>query len=105
MSSRYTPSEMAQALGAGLLSFPVTHFDADMAFDEPAYRSNLDWLSSHPAAGLFAAGGTGELFSLTLDEVPRSARGRDPDRRAHAGDCAGRLRHRDCRGHGAGGRA
>ena len=74
MSSRYTPSEMAQALGAGLLSFPVTHFDADMAFDEPAYRSNLDWLSSHPAAGLFAAGGTGELFSLTLDEVDRAVR-------------------------------
>ncbi|WP_115528807.1 MULTISPECIES: 5-dehydro-4-deoxyglucarate dehydratase [Xanthomonas] len=74
MSSRYTPSEMAQALGAGLLSFPVTHFDADLAFDEPAYRSNLDWLSSHPAAGLFAAGGTGELFSLTLDEVNRAVR-------------------------------
>ncbi|MBB3759981.1 5-dehydro-4-deoxyglucarate dehydratase [Xanthomonas arboricola] len=74
MSSRYTPSEMAQALGAGLLSFPVTHFDADLAFDESAYRSNLDWLSSYPAAGLFAAGGTGELFSLTLEEVNRAVR-------------------------------
>lgn len=69
--SKYTPQEMAQALGKGLLSFPVTHFDADLAFDEQAYRRNLDWLFGHDAAGLFAAGGTGEFFSLTPAEVGR----------------------------------
>ena len=26
--SRMTPSEMAKQIGGGLLSFPVTHFDA-----------------------------------------------------------------------------
>ncbi|NKF24277.1 5-dehydro-4-deoxyglucarate dehydratase [Solimonas marina] len=72
--SRYTPKEMAEALGAGLLSFPVTHFDEAMAFDEAAYRNNLGWLFSHDAAGLFAAGGTGEFFSLTLDEVSKVVR-------------------------------
>jgi 5-dehydro-4-deoxyglucarate dehydratase len=73
--SKYTPQEMAKALGAGLLSFPVTHFKpADHAFDEAAYRSNLQWLSSYPASGLFAAGGTGELFSLTLAEVNRAVK-------------------------------
>lgn len=69
--SQYTPQELGQALSAGLLSFPVTHFDQDYAFDEVAYRHNLDWLSTHSVAGLFAAGGTGEFFSLTVDEVGR----------------------------------
>jgi len=72
--SKYTPTEMAKALGSGLLSFPVTHFDASLAFDEAAYRKNLQWLFSHPAAGLFAAGGTGEFFSLTPDETSRVVR-------------------------------
>jgi 5-dehydro-4-deoxyglucarate dehydratase len=62
---------MAKALGSGLLSFPVTHFDEQFAFDEKAYREHLNWLYSHGAAGLFAAGGTGEFFSLTQAEVGR----------------------------------
>ncbi len=72
--SRYTPTEFARQIGTGLLSFPVTHFKDDFSFDDGAYRANLDWLFSHPAAGLFAAGGTGEFFSLTLDEVERVVR-------------------------------
>jgi 5-dehydro-4-deoxyglucarate dehydratase len=63
-----SPDEFAKKIGAGLLSFPVTHFTNDFAFDEGAYRSHLDWLLDHKPAGLFAAGGTGEYFSLTLDE-------------------------------------
>ncbi|MCB4332444.1 5-dehydro-4-deoxyglucarate dehydratase, partial [Burkholderia contaminans] len=64
--SRYSPKEFAQQIGSGLLSFPITHFKAsDLSFDEAAYRANLNWLFSHEAAGLFAAGGTGEFFSLT----------------------------------------
>ncbi|MEV5753897.1 5-dehydro-4-deoxyglucarate dehydratase [Actinoallomurus sp. NPDC052308] len=66
-----TPREVAQQLGSGLLSFPVTHLTADGVFDEPAYREHVAWLSGFPAAGLFAAGGTGEFFSLSLAEVER----------------------------------
>ncbi|WP_316867460.1 5-dehydro-4-deoxyglucarate dehydratase, partial [Ralstonia mannitolilytica] len=73
--SRYTPKEFAQRIGSGLLSFPVTHFKpSDLSFDEAAYRANLNWLFSHPAAGLFAAGGTGEFFSLTAAETDRVVR-------------------------------
>ena len=53
--SKMTPAEMAQALGSGLLSFPVTHFRDDLAFDEGAYRRNLGRLAEHKVAGLFAA--------------------------------------------------
>src|SRR6266702_92278 len=67
--SRMSPEEFAKKIGAGLLSFPVTHFSADAsAFDERAYREHLEWLLEYKPAGLFAAGGTGEFFSLTLDE-------------------------------------
>ncbi|WP_042589155.1 dihydrodipicolinate synthase family protein, partial [Ralstonia solanacearum] len=72
--SRYTPTEFAHQIGTGLLSFPVTHFKADLSFDEAAYRANLNWLFSHDAAGLFAAGGTGEFFSLTPAETDRVVR-------------------------------
>lgn len=64
-----SPTEMASALGTGLLSFPVTTFRADGSFDPKAYRDNIAWACSHEPAGLFAAGGTGEFFSLTALEV------------------------------------
>src|SRR3984893_33858 len=66
---RMTPDEMARLIGAGLLSFPVTPFKSDFPFDETQYRANLDWLCGYNVAGLFAAGGTGEFFSLTPAEV------------------------------------
>ena len=47
MMSRMTPKEMALTIGNGLLSFPVTPFDASNKFDAARYRSNLDWLCSH----------------------------------------------------------
>lgn len=66
--SRMSPEELAKNIGGGLLSFPVTHFNDDFAFDEPAYREHIEWLLGYKPAGLFAAGGTGEFFSLTLTE-------------------------------------
>ena len=69
--SKMTPKEMATQIGGGLLSFPVTPFKADFSFDELQYRENLDWLCGYDVAGLFAAGGTGEFFSLTPGEVER----------------------------------
>ena len=72
--TKYSPTELVETLGSGLLSFPVTHFDADLQLDETAYREHLEWLSGYPVAGLFAAGGTGEGFSLSADETDRVVR-------------------------------
>src|SRR5271170_3782642 len=66
--SKMSPSELAKRIGEGLLSFPVTHFTKDLQFDEAPYRKHISWLLEHNPAGLFAAGGTGEFFSLTLSE-------------------------------------
>ncbi|MGY1847182.1 MULTISPECIES: 5-dehydro-4-deoxyglucarate dehydratase [unclassified Blastococcus] len=68
------PDALADRLKSGLLSFPVTHFDADLQFDEPRYRKHLAWQASFDVAGLFAAGGTGEGFSLTSAELDRVVR-------------------------------
>ncbi|SEI18059.1 5-dehydro-4-deoxyglucarate dehydratase [Rhizobium tibeticum] len=64
------PNAIKKAVGDGLLSFPVTHFDSDNNFDEAAYRKHVDWLAGFEASALFAAGGTGEFFSLNPAEVP-----------------------------------
>jgi len=62
------PGEMAKRVGEGLLSFPVTHFGENLEFQPKPYQEHIAWLLSHKPAGLFAAGGTGEFFSLTLSE-------------------------------------
>jgi 5-dehydro-4-deoxyglucarate dehydratase len=64
-----TPVQLRDRMGSGLLSFPVTHATADLTFDEQAYGEHIAWLGDHAPAALFAAGGTGEFFCLTAQEV------------------------------------
>jgi len=59
-----TPTELKTALSTGLLSFPLTDFDGDLRFDPRGYARRLEWLMPYGATVLFAAGGTGEFFSL-----------------------------------------
>ncbi|HEV7819918.1 MAG TPA: dihydrodipicolinate synthase family protein, partial [Burkholderiales bacterium] len=63
-----TPLELKQTMSAGLLSFPVTDFDAAGDFRPATYASRLEWLMPYGATVLFAAGGTGEFFSLTAQD-------------------------------------
>lgn len=72
--TKMSPADMARQIGTGLLSFPVTHFDAEGRFREGAYRDHVAWLLERDLAGVFAAGGTGEFFSLTPQEVPAVVR-------------------------------
>jgi 5-dehydro-4-deoxyglucarate dehydratase len=70
----FSPAELSQALGEGLLSFPVTFFDSSGAFNESGYRAHVALQGAAGVGGLFAAGGTGEFFSLTLDDYRRVVR-------------------------------
>ncbi|KUF11536.1 5-dehydro-4-deoxyglucarate dehydratase [Pseudoponticoccus marisrubri] len=78
------PTDLREIIRSGLLSFPVTPFDAEDRFNAAAFSAHLEWLSQTPVAGLIVAGGTGELFSLTPDEVvavvrtAKSAQPNDP---------------------------
>ena len=62
------PSELKSLISSGLLSFPVTDFDEDGNFHAPGYAARLEWLMPYGATALFAAGGTGEFFSLVPAE-------------------------------------
>jgi len=80
-----SPQELKSVLQAGLLSFPLTDFDANLQFAPKPYADRLEWLQPYGASALFAAGGTGEFFSLApaeFSEVIKVAldtcRGRTP---------------------------
>lgn len=63
-----SPQDLKAVLEAGLLSFPLTDFDAQLDFAPRAYAERLEWLQPYGASALFAAGGTGEFFSLEPGE-------------------------------------
>ena len=69
----------------GVLGFPVTPFRHDLSLDLDGLAQNVDEMAAHPFCALVAAGGTGELYSLTPDEVEsvvrvtvQAAKGRMP---------------------------
>jgi 5-dehydro-4-deoxyglucarate dehydratase len=63
-----TPQELKRVLQSGLLSFPLTDFDSNLDFNPKPYAERLEWLMPYGASALFAAGGTGEFFSLEPGE-------------------------------------
>jgi 5-dehydro-4-deoxyglucarate dehydratase len=65
---RIDPQELKQILSSGLLSFPLTDFDEQGNFRRNTYVERLEWLAPYGASALFAAGGTGEFFSLDGSE-------------------------------------
>ncbi|TIU79556.1 MAG: 5-dehydro-4-deoxyglucarate dehydratase [Mesorhizobium sp.] len=69
-----SPDEIKSRVASGLLSFPVTHFNEDFSLNLESYRAHVEGLSGFGAAALFAAGGTGEFFSLSPEEVAEVTR-------------------------------
>ena len=61
------PNELRSRL-AGVIAFPITPFTSDLSLDLPGLRHNLSKLVEHPICALVAAGGTGEMYSLTPQE-------------------------------------
>ncbi len=53
----------------GVFGFPVTPFRKDLSLDLDALGRNVDAMAAHPFCALVAAGGTGEVYSLTIDEI------------------------------------
>lgn len=53
----------------GVFGFPVTPFRHDLSLDLDALCRNVDDMTRHPFCALVAAGGTGELYSMTPNEI------------------------------------
>lgn len=56
---------------SGVIAFPVTPFKENLSLDLPGLHHNLTKLLEHPISAVVAAGGTGELYSLTPAEYAR----------------------------------
>lgn len=56
---------------SGVIAFPITPFKDDLSLDLPGLHRNLTNLLEHPISAVVAAGGTGELYSLTPAEYAR----------------------------------
>lgn len=61
-------AKIKSSLENGLLSFPITDFDAAGNFKADTFTERVEWFVSHDVSSVFVAGGTGEFFSLTADE-------------------------------------
>jgi 5-dehydro-4-deoxyglucarate dehydratase len=79
-----SPNALRDAL-TGVIGFPVTPFRQDLSVDLDALRQNVRMMLEHPLAAIVAAGGTGELYSLTPAEhldvvgtIVEEARGKVP---------------------------
>lgn len=79
-----SPDRLRDAL-TGVIGFPVTPFQPDLSLDLDALKGNLSAMLESPLAAIVAAGGTGELYSLTpaehlavVNAVVEEARGKVP---------------------------
>jgi 5-dehydro-4-deoxyglucarate dehydratase len=64
------PNELRNKL-SGVIAFPITPFKDDLTLDLPGLRDNLTRLVQHPICAVVAAGGTGEMYSLSPAEYSR----------------------------------
>lgn len=53
----------------GVFGFPVTPFRKDLSVDLDALARNVDEMTRHPFCAIVVTGGTGELYSLSPQEV------------------------------------
>lgn len=58
----------------GVFGFPITPFRKDLSLDLDALARNVAGMVRHPFCALVAAGGTGELYSLSPDEIEQVVR-------------------------------
>src|SRR3989442_6917830 len=61
------PTELRSML-SGVIAFPITPFNNDLSLDVEGLQENLSKLLAHPICAVVAAGGTGEMYSLTPAE-------------------------------------
>lgn len=58
----------------GVFGFPVTPFHQDLSLDLEGLSRNVDEMADYPFCAMVAAGGTGELYSMSVDEIERVVR-------------------------------
>jgi 5-dehydro-4-deoxyglucarate dehydratase len=62
------PDEIKSRIAEGIMAFPATPFAEDGSLDRPGLESHVAFLAKFHPTALVAAGGAGEVFSLSLTE-------------------------------------
>jgi 5-dehydro-4-deoxyglucarate dehydratase len=62
------PELLRHRIAEGIMAFPATPFQSDGSLDLSRLESHVAFLAQHHPSALVAAGGAGEIFSLTLAE-------------------------------------
>ncbi len=62
------PDKLRKSLENGVIAFPVTPFKDDLSLDLDGLRQNLRQMLQYNFRAIVAAGGTGEMYSLSLKE-------------------------------------
>ncbi len=68
------PDVLRQRISEGIMAFPATPFHPDGSLDERCHAEHVALLAQQQPRALVAAGGAGEIFSLTLAEHERVVR-------------------------------
>src|SRR5207248_380857 len=68
-----SPDELRREL-RGVFGFPVTPFFADGSLNLEALRRHVRWMAGTGVSAIFACGGTGEFFSLGVNEYREAVR-------------------------------
>jgi 5-dehydro-4-deoxyglucarate dehydratase len=58
----------------GVFGFPVTPFNQDLSLDLDGLGRNVSEMATYPFCAMVAAGGTGEVYSMSADEIQRVVR-------------------------------
>src|SRR5262245_10719347 len=68
-----SPEQLRQEL-RGVFGFPVTPFFAEGSLHMQALRRHAGWMAGTGVSAIFACAGTGEFFSLGLNEYREAVR-------------------------------
>ncbi|MBM3738882.1 MAG: 5-dehydro-4-deoxyglucarate dehydratase [Acidobacteria bacterium] len=52
----------------GVFGFPITPFNKDLSLNLDGLAKNVDEMTRHPFCAIVAAGGTGEIYSMSVEE-------------------------------------
>lgn len=52
----------------GVFGFPITPFKQDLSLDLDGMARNVDEMTQHPFCAVVASGGTGEMYSMSVEE-------------------------------------
>lgn len=55
----------------GVLGFPITPFRSDLSLDLNALECNVNEMADYPFCAIVSAGGTGELYSMSVEEIEK----------------------------------